>query len=382
MARLRASPAIGRSVPAPLPSWIRFRDGRVVPFESDLVSQMLFAATESVGSPNAFLARELADVVLHFLSQEDLGDTATAEQITDAAAKVLRELGQPELANRFAECWPQPVEAKRRELRVPFEPGESPDVLARRCLEEYSLRAVFAPDVAAAHRDGLIRLGNLDAPDRLSGVVLEPLNYLEDRAGRDWIVDAVESWVGDSPDLVPMLRKSLDDAARASENRRLDPPAPKRPACDGHAVGASLRRRCSVRGGADRSLARRHNGGERPAPSHLALARHGRRAVGFPRSGSATRRPRRRPLRSTAAAFRSQSRHQSRTAGGAPGDRASPAEAARPPRGRRPRRTPARKVAESVPVGDQALPGRSASTCVDMPSIWAERSCSIGRLFG
>jgi hypothetical protein len=179
---------------------------------------MLFSATESVGAPNAFLARELADVVLHFLAQEDLGDTATAEQIVDAAAKVLRELGQPELADRFAECWPQPAEAKRRELRVPFEPGEPPDVLTKRCLEEYSLRAVFAPDVAAAHREGLIRLANLHAPDRLSGIVLEPTNLAESRAARDWIVDAAESWTADA-DLVPTFCNALDEESRRSDVR-------------------------------------------------------------------------------------------------------------------------------------------------------------------
>ena len=204
-------------MPPLLPTWIRFRDGRLVPFESDVVSQMLFAATESAGSPNAFLARELADVVLHFLSQEDLGDTATAEQISDSAAKVLRELGQPDLADRFGDCWP-PAEAKRRELRVPFEPGESPEVLARRCLEEYSLRAVFAPDVAAAHRDGLIRLGNLDAPDRLSGILLEPTKSEETRAARDWIVDSAESWTVDA-DLVTSWCNALSEESRRSEVR-------------------------------------------------------------------------------------------------------------------------------------------------------------------
>ena len=191
-------------MPSPLPTWIRFPDGRLVPFESDLVSQMLFAATESVGSPNAFLARELADVILHFLGHEDLGETATAEQIADSAAKVLRELGQPELADRFADCWPAPAEAKRRMLQVPFEPGDSPNVLARRCLEEYSLRAVFAPDVVSAHRDGLIRLANLDAPDRLSGVVLEPPDtgaIAATRAACDWILDSAEGSLSDPADV-------------------------------------------------------------------------------------------------------------------------------------------------------------------------------------
>ena len=41
------------------PAWIHKRDGRLVPFEADKISRALFAATESLGQPNAFLAREL-----------------------------------------------------------------------------------------------------------------------------------------------------------------------------------------------------------------------------------------------------------------------------------------------------------------------------------
>jgi hypothetical protein len=258
---------------------------------------MLFAATESIGSPNAFLARELADVVLHFLSQEDLGDTATAEQISDASAKVLRELGQPALADRFADCWP-PAEAKRRELRVPFEP---PDVLARRCLEEYSLRAVFAPDVASAHRSGLIRLGNLDAPNRLSGVVLESLNIAEDRAGHAWIADAVENWIGDPPDDAPGLAKAMGDAAdraRVDVWIHLHPSVPPTPAAPSGPLFASVAR--SETATTDRWIAALAGFGKRllpiwhwhgPAAEQAVFLEAGRRLGG--RGGVIFDRPRR-----------------------------------------------------------------------------------------
>src|SRR5437763_1273884 len=57
--------------PSP-PSWVRKCDGRLVPFEADRISRALFAATEGLGRPDAFLARELADSVVHFLAQDGL----------------------------------------------------------------------------------------------------------------------------------------------------------------------------------------------------------------------------------------------------------------------------------------------------------------------
>src|SRR5437588_9408967 len=83
------------------PSWVRKRDGSRVPFDADKISQALFAATETLGQPNAFLARELTDGVLHFLAVEKDDDTLTTAQIAEIVAKTVRELGQPALAAAF-----------------------------------------------------------------------------------------------------------------------------------------------------------------------------------------------------------------------------------------------------------------------------------------
>src|SRR5262249_19622926 len=53
------------------PAWVRKRDGSLVPFDPDKISRALFAASESLGRPDAFLARELTDGVVHFLSSEN-----------------------------------------------------------------------------------------------------------------------------------------------------------------------------------------------------------------------------------------------------------------------------------------------------------------------
>src|SRR2546425_937528 len=87
--------------PTAPPTWVRKRDGRVVPFEADRLSRALFAATETAGRADAFLARELADVVVHFLADELDDHTPTTDQVAEVVVKVLRQLKQHELAEAF-----------------------------------------------------------------------------------------------------------------------------------------------------------------------------------------------------------------------------------------------------------------------------------------
>src|SRR5438270_4244131 len=85
------------------PTWVSKRDGRLVPFEADKISRALFAAAEGLGRPDAFLARELADGVVHFLAAESEGKAPTTEEIEEVVVKVVRELGHPALAEAFAD---------------------------------------------------------------------------------------------------------------------------------------------------------------------------------------------------------------------------------------------------------------------------------------
>ena len=96
-----------------LPESVSKRDGRIVAaFEADKISQSLYAATQDIGQPSAFLARELTDGVLHFLAAEVDVDVPTTAQIAEIVAKVVRELGQPSLAQGF-------LERERRQHREP-----------------------------------------------------------------------------------------------------------------------------------------------------------------------------------------------------------------------------------------------------------------------
>jgi hypothetical protein len=151
-----------------LPPWVRKRDGRVVPFDPDAISQDLFAAAETLGSADPFLTRELTDGVLHFLAVECTDSIPNTPWINDLVIKVVRELRHPRLAQAFSERLP---EVARRPAPPP---ASSPAEVVRRGLETYCLSAVFSRDLAAAHRDGLLLLAGLEAPREIAAAVLSP----------------------------------------------------------------------------------------------------------------------------------------------------------------------------------------------------------------
>jgi hypothetical protein len=168
-----------------LPSWIVKRDGRRVPFAPDRISLSLFAASESIGRPDAFLARELTDSVLHFLPGDMTEATLTTAQVAELVVKVVRELGQPELAQAFAAATQRPKSGPGSaeppaQLQVSVPLTAAPATLIAACLREYSLHTVFSRDIAAAHNAGLIVLTDLEAPQRLAGSLLRPLTMSTD----------------------------------------------------------------------------------------------------------------------------------------------------------------------------------------------------------
>jgi hypothetical protein len=148
------------------------RDGRLVPFEADKISRALFAATEALGRPDAFTARELTDGVVHFLAGEPDNAIPTTAQVADMVVKVVRELGHPNLSQTFDEFAragngrkdsPPPAAASPDLTRLLGPPGEAPEAFAWRATaawgQEFSLRHVVTRDLAAAHAAGLLTLG-------------------------------------------------------------------------------------------------------------------------------------------------------------------------------------------------------------------------------
>jgi hypothetical protein len=171
------------------PAWVCKRDGQSVPFDADKISRALFAASESLGRPDAFLARELADGVVHFLTLENDEATPTTEQISELVIKVVRELGQPALAEAFARFGERRTRVPVVETPAarPASPASPPNEIVFRfaagtplsevvpaCVRDYVLQTVFTRDLVAAHGEGLLTLTGLDAPTELSGYLLGP----------------------------------------------------------------------------------------------------------------------------------------------------------------------------------------------------------------
>jgi hypothetical protein len=166
-----------------LPGWIYQGDGRLVPLEADKIAEALFNATENLGLPNAFLARELTESILHFLAQEYGETIPTAAQVAELAVKVLRELGQPDLAQVFSQQdlsfsyadlpEDQPEKLGTATLTLPFKRPISPDAFLGQCARQYSLQTIFSRDLVAAQEDGWLTLVDLEHPGELAGGVLD-----------------------------------------------------------------------------------------------------------------------------------------------------------------------------------------------------------------
>src|SRR5437870_2236292 len=122
---------------AHLPTWVRRRDGSQVPFEADRICQALYAAAESLGTPSAFLIRELTEVVLHFLAKDPFDGIPSTTQIAEQVEKIVREVGQPSLAKRYAELQVQPAPTDERGA-----PGgaATPERTVADCLQAYALQ--------------------------------------------------------------------------------------------------------------------------------------------------------------------------------------------------------------------------------------------------
>lgn len=188
---------------AHLPAWVRRQDGSQEPFDADRISQSLFAAAESLGSPNAFLARELTDAVVHFLGQESWSSPPTTATIAEHVEKVVREVGHPSLARRYAELRARRAIAEPgpRRLMISFTPG-GPGYLED-CLTAYAREATFSRDVAAAMQEGLLSVRGSIAPNSLARLLVKSPRFTEQPwwlALDDWRTCGGDRWIVESPE--------------------------------------------------------------------------------------------------------------------------------------------------------------------------------------
>ncbi len=202
------------------PAWVSKRDGRLVPFDADRISRALFAAGEAIGRADAFLARELADGVVHFVAMDSEGGTPTTARVAEVVEQVVRELGQPELALAFA----------RQAIGRPRVPQASRMAMAR----QQTWR--FTRDLESAREAGLLVLPD-EEPDLLSSGVLGPptadlvtdMRSLRRLVGRAVALDGLESRVAGGVscrDLAEQIGRLLEETGLgARANLNLAPPS-------------------------------------------------------------------------------------------------------------------------------------------------------------
>lgn len=80
---------------------IRKRDGRVVPFEKEKVTDAIFKAAQVVGGRDREIAERLAGEVVTVLDERYAGTAPCAEDIQDVVKKVLMEHGHVKTAKAY-----------------------------------------------------------------------------------------------------------------------------------------------------------------------------------------------------------------------------------------------------------------------------------------
>jgi ribonucleoside-triphosphate reductase len=81
---------------------IRKRDGRIVPFEQEKITNAIFKAAQAVGGTDRELAKKLSDQVVAIINEKyNTGRTPTVENIQDVVEKVLVENGHYKTAKAY-----------------------------------------------------------------------------------------------------------------------------------------------------------------------------------------------------------------------------------------------------------------------------------------
>ncbi len=142
----------------------------------DAICQAIFAGTIALGRPDAVIARELTDGVMHFILAD--ADHGPQDDVNELVVKLVRELGHPQLAQvlDIASITTPWTGYSTEQLQLP---------------ETMSRERVFPPNLIAAHDAGLLRLFHLDLPCHLvGGVMPRPQASLRPQEWHERISDA------------------------------------------------------------------------------------------------------------------------------------------------------------------------------------------------
>ncbi|MBI4016359.1 MAG: vitamin B12-dependent ribonucleotide reductase [Candidatus Aenigmarchaeota archaeon] len=77
------------------------RDGRIVDFDTEKITNAIFSAAQSVGGNDRALAESLTQKVLHYLTSKYTGTNPTVEEVQDAVEKILVENGHAKTVKAY-----------------------------------------------------------------------------------------------------------------------------------------------------------------------------------------------------------------------------------------------------------------------------------------
>jgi len=98
-------------------TYIRKRDGRLVPFDKKKIASAIFKAAKAVGGENRELAEELAEAGAFYLRRNYSGSVPNIEEVQDIVEKILIETGHARTAKAYI-LYRDSRARKRQELKV------------------------------------------------------------------------------------------------------------------------------------------------------------------------------------------------------------------------------------------------------------------------
>ena len=99
---------------------VRKRDGRIVSFDKQKITDAIFKAAQSVGGQDRYLAEDLAEVVRMYLEKEYKGDIPSVEEIQDIVERILIKTGHARTAKSYILY--RQKRARARQIREGFHP--------------------------------------------------------------------------------------------------------------------------------------------------------------------------------------------------------------------------------------------------------------------
>ncbi len=175
---------------------IRKRDGRIVPFDPQLISQAIAKATQAVHGADAELAESLAASVAREVERQSDSGLATVEQIQDAIEAVLIDAGLARAAKAFIlyRARRSRIREGKSELMLAVDdvlsndgdgsPPRSPAgmlwAVGAAASQEYHLKRMLPEEEAVAHMRGDIHVEGLDTYAKAPNALNVPLDRLLD----------------------------------------------------------------------------------------------------------------------------------------------------------------------------------------------------------